>query len=361
MSVSVEWSRRRAVRHDFTDDCRKSHCQSRWTRIAGYGRANCKERWFGQCERRSVLVFPSDRTGREWPSAIGSSGDQWCTEFVGDALDSCSLSKMECRYPRSMHWRIGQSDDEYSQSRWSPRFNFSCFAKYQQWTVSETFSRIDGGIDFFFSAGFPKQTAAQTILAALSKFFRQTTTASLKQVFFVLYDPESVNVYTTELQRMVEWTLDRGQHSSDFFFVFCTKWWSMNIRWCEFFSSLYQWFRPVSLVLLLATKQFILLFLWSFIRSILLSRHSFHDWRTDVVDRSWRCVLPSSSSVEILSFEIISVHRLDSKDSSASDRCRKFQRPRPWEYSSRWSVRMFIHESETKSQSMPSDFLHLHI
>ncbi|CAF4958826.1 unnamed protein product, partial [Rotaria socialis] len=28
-------------------------------------------------------------------------------------------------------------------------------------------------------AGFPKQTAAQTILAALSKFFRQTTTTSL--------------------------------------------------------------------------------------------------------------------------------------------------------------------------------------
>ena len=54
------------------------------------------------------------------------------------------------------------------------------------------------------SGGFPKQTAAQTILAALSKYFRQTSTNHLQQVFFVLYDPESVNVYTTELQRMVE-------------------------------------------------------------------------------------------------------------------------------------------------------------
>ena len=54
------------------------------------------------------------------------------------------------------------------------------------------------------SAGFPKQTAAQTILAALSKYFRQTATTNLQQVFFVLYDAESVNVYTTELQRMVE-------------------------------------------------------------------------------------------------------------------------------------------------------------
>jgi histone H2A len=54
------------------------------------------------------------------------------------------------------------------------------------------------------SAGFPKQTAAQTILAGLSKYFRQTATTHLQQVFFVLFDPESVNVYTTELQRMVE-------------------------------------------------------------------------------------------------------------------------------------------------------------
>ncbi|CAF4531382.1 unnamed protein product, partial [Rotaria magnacalcarata] len=53
-------------------------------------------------------------------------------------------------------------------------------------------------------AGFPKQTAAQTILAGLSKYFRQTATTKLQQVFFVLYDAESVNVYTTELQRMVE-------------------------------------------------------------------------------------------------------------------------------------------------------------
>jgi histone H2A len=60
-------------------------------------------------------------------------------------------------------------------------------------------------IDFIFSsAGFPKQTAAQTILAGLSKYFRQTTVNTLQQVYFVLYDPESVNVYTTELQRMVE-------------------------------------------------------------------------------------------------------------------------------------------------------------
>jgi len=69
----------------------------------------------------------------------------------------------------------------------------------QQGLTSVAIPSISSG-----NAGFPKQTAAQTILAALSKYFRQTATTNLQQVFFVLYDAESVNVYTTELQRMVE-------------------------------------------------------------------------------------------------------------------------------------------------------------
>ncbi|CAF0732393.1 unnamed protein product [Adineta ricciae] len=70
-------------------------------------------------------------------------------------------------------------------------------------------------------AGFPKQTAAQTILAALSKYFRQTATTNLEQVFFVLYDAESVNVYTTELQQTEEMTEDtsRSTELEDLFFL----------------------------------------------------------------------------------------------------------------------------------------------
>merc|ERR1719239_45032 len=53
------------------------------------------------------------------------------------------------------------------------------------------------------NAGFPKQTAAQIILASIRDYFSSAAkTSSLKQIYFVLYDAESVNVYTTELARL---------------------------------------------------------------------------------------------------------------------------------------------------------------
>ncbi|BFZ18026.1 hypothetical protein BsWGS_21065 [Bradybaena similaris] len=52
------------------------------------------------------------------------------------------------------------------------------------------------------NAGFPKQTAAQIILAAIRDYFSTAKLSSLKQIYFVLYDVESVNVYTTELARL---------------------------------------------------------------------------------------------------------------------------------------------------------------
>lgn len=52
------------------------------------------------------------------------------------------------------------------------------------------------------NAGFPKQTAAQIILRSISNYFASVMSSSLKQVYFVLYDSESVGVYTTELARL---------------------------------------------------------------------------------------------------------------------------------------------------------------
>ncbi|XP_022111903.1 core histone macro-H2A.1-like [Acanthaster planci] len=50
--------------------------------------------------------------------------------------------------------------------------------------------------------GFPKQTAAETILQTISKYFVTVMSSSLKQVFFVLYDQDSIDVYTRELSRL---------------------------------------------------------------------------------------------------------------------------------------------------------------
>lgn len=51
--------------------------------------------------------------------------------------------------------------------------------------------------------GFPKQVAAQTILRAINAYFKSLASKSnLEQVYFVLYDPESVAIYTSELGKL---------------------------------------------------------------------------------------------------------------------------------------------------------------
>ena len=49
---------------------------------------------------------------------------------------------------------------------------------------------------------FPKQTAAQCILQSIRAFFESSSVSSVKTVTFVLFDQESIDVYTTELARM---------------------------------------------------------------------------------------------------------------------------------------------------------------
>ena len=50
--------------------------------------------------------------------------------------------------------------------------------------------------------GFPKQEAAATILRTMKLYLDATPQSTLKEVHFVLFDPESVRVYVTELGRL---------------------------------------------------------------------------------------------------------------------------------------------------------------
>ena len=49
---------------------------------------------------------------------------------------------------------------------------------------------------------FPKQTAAQCILQSIRGYFATSIASSVSTVSFVLFDKESVDVYTSELARM---------------------------------------------------------------------------------------------------------------------------------------------------------------
>ncbi|XP_045173312.2 protein mono-ADP-ribosyltransferase PARP14-like isoform X2 [Mercenaria mercenaria] len=51
-------------------------------------------------------------------------------------------------------------------------------------------------------AGFPKLIAAKTILSAITDYFSSNRFSSIRQVFFVLFDAESVTAYITQLQQL---------------------------------------------------------------------------------------------------------------------------------------------------------------
>ncbi|KAG7253202.1 hypothetical protein CRUP_029118, partial [Coryphaenoides rupestris] len=50
--------------------------------------------------------------------------------------------------------------------------------------------------------GFPKQTAAQLILRAISNHFVSSNSSSLKNIYFVLFDSESIGIYLQEMAKL---------------------------------------------------------------------------------------------------------------------------------------------------------------
>ena len=49
---------------------------------------------------------------------------------------------------------------------------------------------------------FPKQTAAQSILRSIKEYFTSAVSSQLTQIYFVLYDMESIGIYTSELAKL---------------------------------------------------------------------------------------------------------------------------------------------------------------
>nr|XP_061794320.1 core histone macro-H2A.2-like isoform X4 [Nerophis lumbriciformis] len=50
--------------------------------------------------------------------------------------------------------------------------------------------------------GFPKPTAAQLILKAISNHFVSSTNSSLKNIYFVVFDSESIGIYLQEMAKL---------------------------------------------------------------------------------------------------------------------------------------------------------------
>ncbi|CAF0967751.1 unnamed protein product [Adineta steineri] len=164
--------------------------------------------------KADAIVHPTNNSfymGGDVGKAIAKAGGQELKDAVAQAAKDSTLtnsgdvaisgapnlSASHLIHVHSPQWNAGVQDQCIAELD-KATLNILTLAD-EQGLKSVALPSISSG-----HAGFPKQTAAQTILSALSKYFRQTATTNLEQVFFVLYDAESVTVYTTELQRMVE-------------------------------------------------------------------------------------------------------------------------------------------------------------
>ena len=141
----------------------------------------------GQCgSALSNAGGPAFRTQVNQTSSKGSVG-------VGDAIIS-GAGSLPCTHVIHVHSPSWGSDDALSKLEKSVKSCLNVAEKYKLSSVG--FPSIASG-----SNSFPKQTSAQSILRTIKDYYTGTS-GSVKQVFFVLFDMESIGIYTSELARL---------------------------------------------------------------------------------------------------------------------------------------------------------------
>lgn len=141
----------------------------------------------GQCgSALSNAGGPALRTQVNQTSSKGSIG-------VGDAVIS-GAGSLPCAHVIHVHSPSWGSDDALSKLEKSVKSCLNVAEKHKLSSVG--FPSIASG-----SNSFPKQTSAQSILRTIKDYYTGTS-GSVKQVFFVLYDMESIGIYTSELARL---------------------------------------------------------------------------------------------------------------------------------------------------------------
>ncbi len=122
-----------------------------------------------------------------------------CNALEGDFKYSCQ------------RWNFGRIRDQWvalSRPAAALFFGIKCFLQhYSNFDFTIINNKITNSIFQFSlclesSNNFPKDTAAQTILKAVSNYFVTVMASSLKQIYFVLHDMESIGIYTMELARL---------------------------------------------------------------------------------------------------------------------------------------------------------------
>lgn len=139
-------------------------------------------------------------------SALRSGGGPTFDSAVKEVSDKTSLamceaaisgsgSQLPCKHVVHVHSPSWGDDDSVDNLEKAVK---NCLTLAENKNLSTVaFPSIASGQN-----NFPKQAAAQAILKSIKEYFTSSVSSQLTQIYFVLFDMESIGIYTSELAKL---------------------------------------------------------------------------------------------------------------------------------------------------------------
>jgi histone H2A len=114
---------------------------------------------------------------------------------MAEAAISGSGTQLPCKHVLHVHSPSWGDDDAVTNLEKAVK---NCLTLAENKNLSTVaFPSVASG-----SNNFPKQAAAQAILKSIKEYFTSSVSSQLTQIYFVLFDMESIGIYTSELAKL---------------------------------------------------------------------------------------------------------------------------------------------------------------
>lgn len=144
--------------------------------------------------RESVGSALEKAGGREFVDGVKEARKSHCPLEVGAACLSAA-SGMAARFV--IHCHVPQWGSEKCEEQLEKTVKNCLSAAEDKKLKSVAFPSLPATRN-----GFPKQTAAQLLLRSISSHFVSSSSSSLKNIYFVLFDSESIGIYLQEMAKL---------------------------------------------------------------------------------------------------------------------------------------------------------------
>ncbi|CAI7999603.1 Core histone macro-H2A.1 [Geodia barretti] len=132
--------------------------------------------------------------GPSFDSAVKEVSDK-TSLAMAEAAISGSGTQLPCKHVLHVHSPSWGDDDAVTNLEKAVK---NCLTLAENKNLSTVaFPSVASG-----SNNFPKQAAAQAILKSIKEYFTSSVSSQLTQIYFVLFDMESIGIYTSELAKL---------------------------------------------------------------------------------------------------------------------------------------------------------------